>query len=235
MSHGLVLVTIPTLNERENLDWFMEGILALDDELLHVMVADDDSLDGTWRTYGTKYAADSERNHLLRRPGANKGRGHALRDAWAWALEHEPRYAHVIEMAGNRTDDPRFIPRMLAALEGGADVVVCERSASPGDDEAGPRRSWGLGRTLCGAPVGDYESGFRGFTRRALEAIDPGSLKSPDYRIKAEVMAKVGRLGLKVATIPVPFAPPDPTHVQGGNSGTGALLGLRLRRLTGRL
>jgi glycosyltransferase involved in cell wall biosynthesis len=60
--HGLTLVTIPTLNERSNLDWFMEGIQALGDENLHVLVADDDSLDGTWRTYGTKYAAGPGRS-----------------------------------------------------------------------------------------------------------------------------------------------------------------------------
>jgi hypothetical protein len=33
----------------------------------------------------------------------------------------------------------------------------------------------------------------------------------------------------------VPFTPPDPTHVQGGNTGFGGALALRLRRLTGAL
>jgi len=236
--HDLALVTIPTLNERPNLEWFMDGILALKDERLHVIVADDDSLDGTWRTYGTKYAADTDRIHLLRRPGHDKGQGFALRDAWKWALEHQPRYEHVVAMAGNRTDDPAFLPQIIARLAAGADVVVCERSAAPGGAAGAPRKSWGL-RGLIGAPVGDYESGYRGFSRRTIELIRPKSLKSGDHRIKAEVMAKVGALarkhGLKVETLPVPFTPPDPTHVQGGNSGFGAALGLRLRRLTGGL
>ena len=86
MSHGLTLVTIPTLNERENLRWFMDGLIALQDDRMHVIVADDDSLDGTWRTYGTEYAADSEKCHLLRRPGHDKGRGYALRLAASHAL-----------------------------------------------------------------------------------------------------------------------------------------------------
>jgi len=235
---SLTLVTIPTLNERSNLDWFMQGLQALGDGDLHVLVADDDSLDGTWRTYGTKYAADSTRCHLMRRPGHDKGRGYALRDAWVWALEHQPRYDYVIEMAGNRTDDPAFIPQIVQRLAAGADVVVCERSAAPGGAAGTPRKRWGL-RGLIGAPVGDYESGYRGFSRRALELIGPKSLRCGDHRIKAEVMAKVGALagqhGLKVETIPVPFTPPDPTHVQGGNSGFGAALALRLRRLTGGL
>jgi len=239
-THGLALVTIPTLNERSNLDWFMEGIQRLGDERIHVLVADDDSLDGTWRTYGTKYAADSQRCHLMRRPGHDKGRGYALREAWTWALDHEPRYDFVVEMAGNRTDDPAFLPQIIERLAAGADVVVCERSAVPGGAAGTPRKRWGL-RGLIGAPaaVSDYESGYRGFSRRALELIGPKSLRSGDHRIKAEVMAKVGSLarkhGLKVETIPVPFSPPDPTHVQGGNTGFGAALGLRLRRLTGGL
>jgi dolichol-phosphate mannosyltransferase len=237
MTHKLTLLTIPTLNERDNLDWFMERIVGLHDEQLHVIVADDDSLDGTWRTYGTKYAADSVKNHLLRRPGHDKGRGYALRDAWKWALEHQPRYEYVIEMAGNRTDDPAFIPQIIARLEAGADVVVCERSIEPGGGPQAPRRSWGLGNALVGAPVGDYESGYRGFSRRALELIAPKTLRSGDHGIKAEVMARVGRLrgrhGLKIETIPVPFTPPDPLHTQNGNTGLGGQLGLFVRRLVG--
>lgn len=237
MAHKLALVTIPTLNERDNLRWFMQRIVDLKDEQLHVLLADDDSLDGTWRTYGTEYAADSQRFHLLRRPGRDKGRGFALREAWRWALEHQPPYAYVIEMAGNRSDDPAHLPALLARLEAGADVVVCERSAQPGGDAGQPRRSWGLARTLVGAPVQDFESGYRGFSRRALELIDPKTLRSPDHRIKAEVMARVGRLarkhGLKVDTLPVPFIAPDMGHRQGGNTSLGGALGLFARRVTG--
>jgi len=237
MPHKLALVTIPTLNERDNLKWFMQGILALNDENLHVILADDDSLDGTWRTYGTQYAADSLRFHLMRRPGRDKGRGFALREAWVWALAHEPPYAYVIEMAGNKSDDPAQLPALLAKLEAGADVVVAERSAAPGGDASAPRKSWGLGRALVGAPVQDYESGFRGFSRRALVLINPKTLRSKDHRIKAEVMARVGRLvkkhGLRVETVPVPYIPPDMQHRQGGNTGLGGQVGLLVRRVTG--
>jgi hypothetical protein len=173
----------------------------------------------------------------MRRPGRDKGRGFALREAWKWALEHHPPYAYVIEMAGNKTDDPTFLPQILAKLEAGADVVVCERSVAPGGDASAPRKSWGFARTIVGAPVADYESGFRGFSRKALELIDPKKLKSPDHGLKAEVMMRVGKLrgkhGLKVETIPVPFTAPDATHRQGGNTGFGGAMGLFARRMIG--
>jgi len=195
------------------------------------------SLDGTWRTYGTQYAADSKRFHLMRRPGRDKGRGFALREAWQWALDHQPRYEFVIEMAGNKSDDPAFLPQIIAKLEAGADVVVCERSAAPGGDAAAPRKAWGFARTLVGAPVADFESGYRGFSRKALELIDPKKLKSGDHGLKAEVMMRVGKLrakhGLKVETIAVPFTPPDASHRQGGNMGVGGQVGLFVRRVTG--
>ena len=101
------------------------------------------------------------------------------------------------------------------------------------------RANWGLGRALVGAPVDDYESGYRGFSRRALELIAPATLRSGDARIKAEVMARIGVLapkhGLQVTTLNVPFTPPDPQHDQSGRSGLGAQLGLLVRRVTGRL
>ena len=116
-------------------------------------------------------------------------------------------------------------------------MVVCERSAAPGGDASAPRKDWGFGRTLVGAPVQDYESGYRGFSRRAMELIDPKRLRSGDHGIKAEVMARVGKLqkkhGLKVETIPVPFNPPDMSHRQGGNTGFGGQVGLFVRRMTG--
>jgi hypothetical protein len=50
-------------------------------------------------------------------------------------------------------------------------------------------------------------------------------------------MARVGKLapehGLKIATLAVPFTPPDPQHDQSGRSGLGAQFGLLVRRLTG--
>ena len=150
MSHKLALVTIPTLNERENLHWFMKGIVDQADENLHVLLADDDSLDGTWRTYGTQYAADSKRFHLMRRPGHDKGRGFALREAWKWALTHQPPYAYIIEMAGNRTDDPAHLPART-----GSPVIAAVCFGAPTLDAAlaaellGRAEKAGRGRTLA--------------------------------------------------------------------------------------
>ncbi|MCB9898392.1 MAG: glycosyltransferase family 2 protein [Planctomycetes bacterium] len=233
--HPRTLIVVPTKEERENLDWVFERFQDLDDPDLHILIADDDSIDKTWSRAGT-WAADDARMHLLRRPGRFKGRGFALRESYKWAAESEFGYEYVLECAANGTDDILQVPKLIAALDAGADVVVGARSVSEGGDDASPRRRQGLACFCTGAPVDDVESGFRGFKMAALRQI-ARRLKAPDHRIKAEALAAAKNAGLKVVQVPVPYV--SKTHdgrpKKGGDSGAGALLGLWLRRITKRV
>jgi len=232
--HPRCLLVVPTKEERDNIDWVMERFLDLDDPDIHILIADDDSLDKTWSRAGT-WAADDERIHLLRRPGRNKGRGFALRESYKWAAESEHGYEFVLECAANRTDDILQLPKLIAALQAGADVVVGARSRSEGGDDGEPRRKQGLARFATGAPIDDVESGFRGYRMDALRKI-ARKLKSADHRIKAEALAASSAAKLKIVQVPVPFATPS-THKAklGGDTPALGLLGLRLRRLFGRV
>jgi dolichol-phosphate mannosyltransferase len=232
--HPTTLLVVPTKEERHNIDWVMERFQDLDDADLHVLVADDDSLDKTWSRAGT-WAADDERIHLLRRPGRYKGRGFALRESYKWAAESENQYTYVLECAANRTDDILQVPKLIAALDAGADVVVGARSVALGGDDSSPRRSQGLARMVSGAGVSDVESGFRGFRMEALRAI-ARRLKASDHRIKVEVLTAAGSAGLKIIEVPVPYQTHDTSYPKiGGNSGPLSLCGLLLRRVTGRI
>jgi dolichol-phosphate mannosyltransferase len=232
--HQLTLLVVPTKEERHNIDWVMERFQDLNDADLHVLVSDDDSLDKTWSRAGT-WAADDERIHLLRRPGRFKGRGYALRESYKWAAESENDYEFVLECAANRTDDILQIPKLIAALQAGADVVVGARSSSEGGGDDTPRRSQGLARFASGSSVSDVESGFRGFRMDALRTI-ARRLKSPDHRIKAEAITAASAAGLKVVEVPVPFTPHDTSRRKlGGDSSVMSLCGLWLRRMTKRV
>ncbi len=232
--HPLTLLIVPTKEERHNIDWVMERFQDLNDIDLHVLVSDDDSLDKTWSRAGT-WAADDERIYLLRRPGRYKGRGFALRESYKWAAESENNYEFVLECAANRTDDILQIPKLIAALQAGADVVVGARSSSEGGDDNSARRSQGFARLASGAGISDIESGFRGFRMDALRKI-ARRLKSPDHRIKAEALAAAKTAGLKVVEVPVPFTAHDMSRPKlGGNSGAISLCGLWLRRMAKRV
>lgn len=220
---SLTLVILPTKNEHTTIHGIMEEITALGHEGLHVLVADDDSIDGTWRTYGTRWAADSERHHLLRRCGPTKGRGFALREAYTWALKHDPPYDFVIEMAANHTDDPGHVGAFIEALEAGADVVVGQRKG----------HSQGMAAWATGAGLSDVESGYRGYRRAVLEAITP-KLKSKYHTIKTETLAAAAKRGFKIQGVPVTSrALPESAYAQGGTTSASAAVGLWMRRLTG--
>lgn len=233
--HPLTLLVVPTKEERGNLDWVMERYQDLDDADLHILIVDDDSVDKTWSRAGM-WAADDERMHLMRRPGRFKGSGYALREAYAWAANHEHGYRYLVQAAANGGDDILRVPALIAALDAGADLAIGERSAAFDGDERSPRMSQGLARLLAGAPVGDVESGFRAWRIEALKRIGK-RLKATDHRLKAEALAAAAKAGLKIVGVPVPRRKRLPTTAieRGGNSGPGALLGLRLRRILGRI
>ncbi len=230
---ALTLLIIPTKNEHKTIHRVMEEVTALGLDDLHVLVTDDDSIDGTWRTYGTRWAADSERNHLLRRCGPQKGRGYALRESYQWALDHVPRYDFVLEMAGNGTDDPSLVPALIEKLADGCDVVVAERGEGTGGSGAEARRTQSFAKFATGAPVQDVESGFRGYRRGLLEQV-VRKLKSKHHEIKAEILAAAVKRGARFGTVPTTARElPSDAYAQGGESGALKLTGLFLRRLTG--
>lgn len=234
--HPMTLLIVPTLEERENIDWVMERYQDLDDADLHILIADDDSIDKTWSRAGI-WAADDERMHLLRRPGRFKGPGYALRESYKWAVDHEIDYQYVVQASANRSDDLSCVPALIAALDAGADLVLGERSASEGGGADGPRRSQGLARWATGSPVGDVESGFRAWRLSALKQI-ARKLNAGDHRLKAESVAAAVKGGLTVVGVPVPAQPKTDDGKaanKGGDSGAGALIGLWLRRMTGRV
>ncbi len=236
MTSPTTLVIVCTLNEKLVIDEVMQGILDLKDPALNVLLVDDDSLDQTWRNYGTNWAAKYAEFYLLRRPVRQKGQGHAWRAGLNWCFEAETHYDRVITMAGNTTDDPAHIPALLAKLDAGADVVVAERSADPGGDDGQPRRKWGFTNTAVGATtVDDVESNYRAYTRAALDAIKPLTTKSVDHRIKTELLARCAAKKLRIDSIPVPFRErSDKSDALGGNTSGGGAMGLWLKRMVGR-
>jgi dolichol-phosphate mannosyltransferase len=202
-----IVATIPTWNEIENIVSLSEAVLAQDPRL-EVLVADDNSPDGTWQAVAA-LAAQNPRVHLLHRT-TDKGRGRAGRDAFAWALDHGADL--VFEMDADWSHHPRHLPDMIRAIEGGADVVLGSRRVPGGEDvgRTALRRVITAAsnlyvRLLLGLPVRDCNSGFRGFRRTALETIDARHAFSPGPAIVHELLYKARLRGLKIVEVPIRF------------------------------
>lgn len=203
---GALIVT-PTYNERFNLPIFIRAVLGVAPEA-HVLVVDDASPDGTGEV-ADEIAAKDSRVKVLHRP-SKLGLGTAYIDAFKLGLAED--YEQFFEMDADLSHDPNYLPQFFKALDDGADVVVGSRNISGGGVEG-----WGLyrhvlskggslyARTILGTEVKDMTTGYKAFTRRALQAIDLDTVRSNGYSFQIEMNYRALQLGLEVVEVPIIF------------------------------
>ncbi len=164
------VVCLPTYNERENLE---PMVRALADHGVKVLVIDDNSPDGTGEI-ADRLAAELEWVEVLHRP-RKEGLGRAYVDGFRHVLASGAEL--VLEMDCDFSHDPADVPRLIAAVENGADLALGSRYV-----EGGGTTDWGLVRRLIsrGAsiytrvllmPIHDATGGFKCF-RRARPRVD---------------------------------------------------------------
>ncbi|MBI1987432.1 MAG: polyprenol monophosphomannose synthase [Nitrospinae bacterium] len=201
-----IFVTIPTYNERDNIFQLVNEILRLPGEI-EIVVADDDSPDGTWQVV-LGLTQREPRVHLLRRT-EDKGRGRAGVDAFRYALDHDAEV--IFEMDGDLSHHPRYIPLLLKEVRF-HDLVIGSRIVSGGVDARSSRLRKAVTQTanayarwLLGVPVRDCNSGFRCFRREVLEGIDLDSIVSKGPSIVHEILYKAHQRGFSMKEVPIHF------------------------------
>jgi dolichol-phosphate mannosyltransferase len=200
------LVCIPTYDEAPTIRAIVERTLAAV-PLAHILIADDDSPDGTG-AIADDLARDDARVHVLHRTG-KQGLGAAYLAAFAWGMTHG--YDVLVEMDADGSHRPEQLPRLLAALDH-ADVAIGSRWV-PGGSVAG----WPLSRRLIsragslyarialGIDERDATSGFRAYRAEAIRAIGPDTIASEGYSFQIELLWKAVLAGLRIAEVPITF------------------------------
>jgi dolichol-phosphate mannosyltransferase len=200
------VVCLPTYNERENIEPMLR---ALGDKGVRVLVIDDASPDGTGEI-ADRLAAELDYVDVLHRP-AKEGLGPAYLAGFDRALTDGAEL--VLEMDCDFSHDPDDVPRLIAAVEGGADLALGSRYV-PG----GAVRNWGAVRRLVssggslyarlvlGVSVRDLTGGFKCYRRRVLERIDLAAIDSRGYAFQIETTYRALRAGFRVVEIPITFA-----------------------------
>jgi len=203
-----VVVMIPTYNEAGNIGGLVRAILDLPmDADVAVLVADDDSPDGTGRIVEDMAREDDRVHVLIRRK--RRGRGAGGIDGFKAALELRPDC--VVEMDGDFSHQPRFIPDLVEAMKS-CDVAIGSRLVKGGRDA--DRRF--LRRLITALvrrflrrqfrfPVKDVSSGFRCFRTEVLKRIDLDDMISVGPSIVLEVLYKVSLLGFRISEVPIEF------------------------------
>jgi len=206
MSTDRTLIIVPTYNERENVAALVAQLLEVA-PAADVRLIDDNSPDGT-ATFALELFGANSRFSVMRRTGA-RGYGQSLVNGYHRALEGG--YARLVHLDADFSHDPRIIPMLInASLK--ADVVIGSRYCA-----GGRVANWSLRRRLLsrfanyyvclitGLRVSDTTSGFRCYTRRALNRLLEGRVAAEGYAFLVEAVFHAQRDGLSIAEIPITF------------------------------
>ncbi len=201
-----VLVIIPTYNESENLRPITARIRAAVPDA-HILVADDNSPDGTG-TIADELAATDDHIHVLHRTG-KEGLGAAYIAGFRWGLAED--YGVLVEHDADGSHQPEYLPAMLERLKT-ADAVKGSRYVKGGSTKGWPfhRQLLSRGgnlwtRLMLGLKVKDATGGFTAWRATTLRGIDLAGVEAAGYGFQVDLVWRALRNGFKVAEIPIEF------------------------------
>jgi dolichol-phosphate mannosyltransferase len=202
-------ICLPTYNELANLEPMVRALEPLLREGDRILVIDDGSPDGTGEA-ADRLAAELGFVDALHRP-TKEGLGPAYLAGFERALADGAEL--VLEMDCDFSHDPKDVPRLIAAAEDGADVVLGSRYVPGGGvtDWGIVRRAISRGGSLytelfLRMGVKDPTGGFKCFRRRVLETIDLGAITSKGYAFQIETTYRAKKAGCTVVEIPITFS-----------------------------
>ncbi|QDY75808.1 polyprenol monophosphomannose synthase [Streptomyces qinzhouensis] len=203
---GRALVIIPTFNEAENIKKIVSRVRAAVPDA-DVLVADDNSPDGTGKL-ADELAVEDEQVHVLHRKG-KEGLGAAYLAGFAWGLEHE--YGVLIEMDADGSHQPEELPRLLTALKG-ADLVLGSRWVPGGRVVNWPKYREFLSRggstysrLLLGIAIRDVTGGYRAFRAETLRGLGLSEVASQGYCFQVDLARRAVAAGYHVVEVPITF------------------------------
>lgn len=204
---GRVLVIVPTYNERDNLPMITERVRAAVPEA-HLLIADDDSPDGTGAV-ADALAGSDDHVHVLHRPG-KQGLGAAYLAGFRWGLNEG--FDVLVEMDADGSHRPEELPKLLEALADGADLVIGSRWVPggkvvnwPASREFLSRGANVYTRMMLGVPVRDATAGFRAYRASTLRKIGLDDVESQGYCFQVDLTLRTVRHHLRVAEVPITF------------------------------
>lgn len=193
-----ILVIIPAFNEEEVLPSVLQELESVFPEA-SVLVVDDGSEDATCEV-ARKHGA------MVARLPFNLGIGGAIRTGFRWAVRDG--YSRAVQLDADGQHEPREIPKLLEALDQGANLVVGSRFIqTTAPYEVGRVRKGAMSflRMILwlasGRRLTDTSSGFRAFDRTAMEFFDRNY--PVEYLDSVESMLLALYAGLRVVEVPV--------------------------------
>jgi dolichol-phosphate mannosyltransferase len=202
----VIVVVVPTYNERENLPPMAEALLHLD--LVNLLVVDDDSPDGTGAEADRIAAQSGGRVHVVHRTGP-RGLGRSYLDGFQAALRLGA--TRVCQMDADFSHDPRDVPRLVDATQS-ADLAVGSRYVPGGELRNWPWHRAALSafanryvRAITGVQVHDATSGFRCWRAELLTRMPLHRIVSEGYAFQVEMAWHASIAGARILEVPITF------------------------------
>jgi glycosyltransferase involved in cell wall biosynthesis len=196
----IIDVLIPALNEEASLPLVLADLRVQPVPLRHVVVIDNGSTDRT--------GAVAQEGGAVVLSEPRRGYGAACLRGIRFLTGRRPPPDVVVFLDADRSDDATELPRLIAALMEGADLVIGSRvlgSAEPG--ALAPAQRVGnfiavhLIRLLYGHRYTDLGP-FRAIRYPALLAL---GMRDPGYGWTVEMQVKAARFGLLAVEVPVSY------------------------------
>jgi dolichol-phosphate mannosyltransferase len=204
-----ITVVLPTYNEAENLEKMVSSLFSLPLNL-SVLVVDDNSPDGTGQIADELSKKYPERVRVLHRAGKL-----GLRSAYLQGFEKAFAMGTdaVVQMDADFSHDPAVLVEMARRLDS-CDVVIGSRYVKGGSlDSRWPLWRKALSafgntyaRTILQFPLRDVTTGYRMWTRKALQGIPLERIRSSGYVFLVEMAYVAYLMGYKILEVPIHFS-----------------------------
>jgi len=202
-----ILVVLPVINERENLEKMLPGLLEYLEGKGEVLCIDDNSTDGTDKMF-QKLMQERNNIHYIRNDrkvglgnAYKMGADFAIKNGYEWMQQMDSDLSH-------RVEDLKNFDTMMNE----ADLIVGSRYIKGGGILNWPltRRILSKGgsmyaRIILGCPVNDLTGGFNRTRTRVLKDINFSDIKSRGYAFQIELKYRAHRKGYQLKEVPIIF------------------------------
>ncbi|HJE51244.1 MAG TPA: polyprenol monophosphomannose synthase [Tessaracoccus flavescens] len=202
-----VLVIIPTYNESQNIESIAHRLRRAVPNA-HILIADDNSPDGTGQI-ADRLAAGDDHIHVMHRKG-KEGLGAAYLAGFHWGLDEG--YGVLVSHDADGSHQPEELPRLLDAINSGADMVKGSRWVKGGSVVNWPASRIFISkggslwtRLWLGIPVKDATGGFNAYRASTLRGISLDEVASAGYCFQIDLVWRALKNGFKVVEVPIEF------------------------------
>ncbi len=186
-------IVLPSLDPDEKLDGVVDGLISAGFE--RIVLVDDGSRPECREPF-RRSAARPEVTLLTHE--VNRGKGRAMKTAFAYLLEHCPDVPGVVTVDGDGQHRPEDVAACAERMaESGAVVLGCRDFSAPDvpwRSRAGNRLTSLVFRALCGLKVSDTQTGLRaipmGYLPRMLQ------VEGERYEYETEMLFDLKRSGI---------------------------------------